>query len=183
MKAFIITFSVLFAIVLAWLSVPHWPRSTFQDYVLLYLNDKKLQKLITEADRTPYNIIRWIPEQGNQAGVRSDTGIDWEEEPAFSQELLAAFEQLNTSYFMLVKQDGFWVFPGLTKTEAVEKKEVNNLAQHRRIDYFYRFGGGLIFQECSDQLIATASVGRCDRLLFGNWVLEKAWFVKGQTDD
>jgi hypothetical protein len=183
MKAFIITFCVLSIAVLACLSVPYWPRSAFQDYVLLYLNDKKLQKLITEADRTPYNIIRWIPEQGNQAGVRSDTGIDWEEEPALSQDLLAAFEQLNTNYFMLVKNNGFWAFPGLTKSEPIEKKEVNSLSRHRQIDYFYRFGGGLIFQECSDQRIASEPIGRCDRLLFGDWVLEKAWFVTGQTGD
>ncbi|MDP4528755.1 hypothetical protein Q3O59_06875 [Alkalimonas delamerensis] len=183
MKTFIITLCVLSIAVFAWLSVPHWPRSAFQDYVLLYLNDKKLQKLITEADKTPYNIIRWLPDQGNQAGVRSEAGIIWEEEPALSQELLAAFEQFNTNYFMLVKSEGFWGFPGFTKIKPIENNEINGLARHRQIDYVYRFGGGLIFQECGDQLTASEPAGRCDRLLFGDWVLEKTWFVKGLTGD
>lgn len=177
MKALTITFSVLLVITFAWLSLPYWPRSAFQDYVWLYLNDKKLQKLITEADKTPYNIIRWIPEQGHQAGLRTDTGIDWDKDPTFSQELVAAFEQFNTDYFMLVKKDGLWVLPGFSDAEIVDEKAVNNAVQVRSLDYFYRFGGGLIFQECSDELITSTPSGKCDQLLFGNWIVEKFWFV------
>ncbi|MCC5851647.1 MAG: hypothetical protein JJU30_02365 [Alkalimonas sp.] len=182
MKTFIITFCVLSVITLAWISVPHWPRSTVQDYVLLYLNDKKLQTLISEADKTPYNIIRWMPDQGNQAGVRSDTGIDWDEMPAFSEELEAAFGQFNTNIFMLFKQNGFWSFPGFTKTELLSAGK-DSVTRQRQIDYFYRYGGGLIYQECNDQVIASTPTGRCDRLLFGDWVLEKNWFIMGEFSD
>ena len=182
MKTFIITCCVLSLVALAWLSVPHWPRSTVQDYVLLYLNDRKLQKLISEADNTPYNIIRWMSDQGTQAGVRSDTGIDWADDPVLSQELLAAFQQLDTNYFLLVKQNGFWSFPGYTKTELLNAGK-DSLTRRRKIDYFYRYGGGLIYQECNDQIIATTPTGRCDRLLFGSWVLEKTWFIMGEFSD
>ncbi|MBN7821211.1 hypothetical protein [Bowmanella yangjiangensis] len=178
MKALTITFSVLLVIALAWLSLPYWPRSAFQDYVWLYLNDKKLQKLITTADKTSYDIIRWLPDRGHSAGIRTDTGFDWQEGPTFSKELVAAFEQFNTNYFMLVKQDGFWAFPGFSEAEIVDEKEINNAVQVRSLDYFYRFGGGLIFQECSDELITSIPTGKCDQLLFGNWVVEKSWFVR-----
>lgn len=186
MRIIIILMSMAVIAAAAIISVPYWPNGLVKDYAMIYLNDKKLQRVIRHADTTSFTHLIWNNHELVRAGVHENSGIEWVDEPRLPAELEEAFRQLDSASLILIKQKGFWALPGAEDVtflnDSSENSEVSS-TKSRRTNYAYRWGGGLIHQPCTDDITVSIESGICDKPMFGDWVLETSWYVIDLSDD